>query len=128
MSLFLDLAVQVLKQSGHPMSARAIWAYADNNGLLSDKLSGLTPIQTLKSKLSVHIRQHGDISPFVRTGPGRFFLRTLLQDNQTLYDAPPAMPPGTSENVLVFPQHLLDSMGRFQGIKKNATHLYKGIL
>ncbi len=105
----------------------------DKMGLFSDKIAGKTPWQTLKSKLSVHVRSKGNRSEFVRTSPGHFYLRDLVKNQITIYDdplyeqklthtqistyeAPRLRPPTEEENVLVFPSSLLDKIGRFQGI------------
>jgi predicted NUDIX family phosphoesterase len=97
-------------------------------GLFSDKRAGRTPWQTLKSKLSVHVRTMGPQSEFVRTAPGRFYLRDLIDENVQIYESPPLRPPNPEENVLVFPSSALNEVGRFQGIKRNwrniATYLF----
>ena len=116
-SVFLRIAEQVLRQRGTPLSARQIIAIAEAQQLLPDNLSGATPHQTLKSKLSVSIRTEGERSRFVRTSPGRFFLRELLEPGVPIYDAPPLRPPKTAEHVLVIPAATLDQLGRFQGIR-----------
>src|SRR5438034_1069792 len=98
------------------MAARELVDLAYERGLFSDRLSGKTPHQTMKAKLSVHIRRHGDLSPFVRTRPGRFYLGRLLDDPLRAYQARPLHPPHAPERVLVFPAKWLDRVQRFQGI------------
>ncbi len=118
-SEFLIVARNLLEAEKRPLSARQLVNLALKQKLFSDKIAGNTPHQTMKSKLSVHIRTSGDKSVFVRTKPGLFYLRHLLDSPQTIYDAPPLQPPRTSERVLVFPSAWLDKQGRFQGIRKH---------
>ena len=117
-SEFLRIAEAILEAERRPMSALEIVNLGHERRLFSDRLSGKTPHQTMKAKLSVHIRRHGHLSPFVRTKPGRFFLGRLLQDPHRAYQARRAQPPHGSERVLVFPAEWLDSLHRFQGITK----------
>lgn len=116
-SVFLWSAEAVLRKHQRPMSVRDIYAAAREEGLLPEDLSGKTPWQTMKSKLSVHIRRHGDRSIFVRTAAGRFFLRDLLGGSATVYQAPPWSPPASNELVTVFPSALLSKTHRFQGVR-----------
>jgi len=101
------------------MSAKQLVHAAIENQLFSDKLSGKTPHQTMKAKLSVDIRRKGNLSLFVRTRPGRFFLRSLLEHPSTAYEAKPLRAVPATENVLVFPSKWLDKHGRFQGINRS---------
>lgn len=112
-----------------PMTPRDIWWVGkDKMGLFSDKRAGRTPWQTLKSKLSVYVRTKGKQSEFVRTAPGRFYLRELMDEKVQIYEAPPLRPPNPEENVLVFPSSALNEVGRFQGIKKNWRNFARRIL
>jgi hypothetical protein len=77
---FLDIAESVLKTTGKPLKPREMVDLAKDGGLFSDKLSGKTPQQTMKAKISVDIRRKGAASRFVRTAPNTFFLRELLSD------------------------------------------------
>jgi predicted NUDIX family phosphoesterase len=98
------------------MTARDLVNVAIGRGLFSDKVAGRTPHQTMKAKITVDIRRRGDASPFVRTAPGRFFLRSLVLDPTSIYAAPPLRAPEAKEHVLVFPTLWLDAEDRFQGI------------
>ena len=115
----------VLELTEDPMRARDIVDYAIGRGLLSDKLAGKTPHQTMKSKLSVHIRRHGASSPFVRTSPGLFTLRHLEPDQ--LFEAPPLSPPRVAEQVLVISTAALERLGRFQGIRRPSERLLREV-
>jgi predicted NUDIX family phosphoesterase/dephospho-CoA kinase len=114
---FLNIAEAVLRSRGVPMNPRDIVDAAKDEGLFSDRLVGLTPAQTMKAKLSVDVRQKGQASRFVRTAPNTFFLRTLLNESSSIYNATRHVPP-TAENILVLPSSALDEHGRFQGITR----------
>jgi len=118
-SEFLLVAEKVLFEQLRPMSAIQIVNYAITQKLFTDNIAGKTPHQTLKSKLSVHIRKYGDRSVFVRTDPGRFYLRRLLDSEIALYSAPPLRKPKSEESVLVFDANMLNSFGRVQGISES---------
>ncbi len=126
-SEFRVVAEQVLRTERRPMSAREIWNEGIRQGHLSDRLAGKTPIQTLKSKLSVEILSGGDHSVFVRTEPGRFFLRELLDDGARTYQSKPWRPPPSRERVLVFPTAELDKLGRFQGVRSHFSDIYNAL-
>lgn len=64
--------MRVLDEEGRPLRPEEIVRLARQAGVLST--AGKTPEQTMKSKLSVDIRRHGDASRFKRTEPGRFGL------------------------------------------------------
>ncbi len=118
-SEFLRVAKILFEKHGRPMSARQLIELAKEEKLFSDKLAGKTLHQTMKSKISVHIRRNGDKSPFIRTKPGRFYLRYLLS-GEAPYKSSPFLPSNPGEDVLVFPSAWLDKNGnRFQGIEHN---------
>lgn len=122
-SEFLSVAKQVLLGAGRPMRPKEIVSEAIRLGLFSDRRAGLTPHQTMKSKLSVHVRRHGERSDFVRTAPGQFFLRQLLKGDHAEYSARPIVKPHSTENVLVFDGDWFPPMSRFQGIQKKWSRL-----
>lgn len=70
---FLELAEHYLRIENRPLSAREIVAKALHDGLLVS--AGKTPWQTMKSKLSTDILNHGDSSRFKRVFQGAFALR-----------------------------------------------------
>jgi predicted NUDIX family phosphoesterase/dephospho-CoA kinase len=127
-SVYLQIAEQVLLQLKRPMSAKEIISVAERDLLLPDTFVGATPHQTLKSKLSVDIRRNGTRSRFVRTAPGRFFLRALVEKSADVYEAPPLRPPKSTEQVLVFPSTAIDKLGRFQGIRRPGKRYLRRLL
>jgi predicted NUDIX family phosphoesterase len=128
MSEFLRVAEVLFNKYREPMSAKQLVNIAIEGKLFSDKLSGKTPHQTMKSKLSVDIVTKGPHSKFVRTQPGRFFLRSLLEDPSKAYTAKPIRATPASETVLVFPSKWLDAKGRFQGITRTWKRMLSGLL
>ena len=127
-SEFLRVAEKVLATEKRAMTPRQIWQEGKRQGMFSDKIAGETPYQTMKSKLSCHVRDKGEESIFVRTAPGRFFLRRELSSEQKIYNAPPFRPPPPSEHVLSFRTSLLDQLGRFQGVKTSWKRVSARIL
>lgn len=113
-SQFLRVAEIVLEKRRQPMSARDLVDAGIQEKMLDS--AGRTPWQTMKSKLSVDIRRRGPASKFVRTAPGRFFLRRLVQSEAEVFEAAPHTAPAADERVLVFASHRLDAIERFQGI------------
>lgn len=126
-SSFLKAAYGVLSYYGRPLSARSITSIALEDGYLEPSREGRTPWQTMKSKLSVHIRRHADRSIFVRTSPGTFFLRELLESRAAEYRAPPFRAGPPSEQIMVFDQSTLDALGRFQGIRRDWKPYFDGL-
>jgi predicted NUDIX family phosphoesterase/dephospho-CoA kinase len=127
MSEFLAIAEIVLRRQGRPMSAREIIEIAEREQIMPDSFTGLTPHQTLKSKLSVAIRTQPEACVFVRTAPGRFALREQVPASQ-VYDAPPLRPPRAREFVLGFPASRLDEIGRFDGIRTSHKRYLEKLL
>jgi len=127
-SEFLRVAMLLFEKYRRPMSAKELVSLGVEDKVFSDSRAGLTPAQTMKAKLSVHIRRHGARSPFVRTKPGQFFLRRLLEPAQLIYEAPPLNPPAPTERVLVFPANTLDHVGRFQGISRSWRRYQRALL
>lgn len=118
-SQFLAIAETILRRAGHPMSVRQIIEVAQEQAVIPTRFTGKTPAQTLKSKLSVHIRRLGAKSVFLRTAPGRFFLRGLLAQGAEEYFAIRTAPPPPVETILAVNAALLRSSGiAFQGVRK----------
>jgi predicted NUDIX family phosphoesterase len=128
-SEFLRIAEYLLAKYEQPMSAKKLVESALEEGLFSDKLAGKTPYQTMKAKLSVHIRKNGHRSIFVRTKPGHFYLRRLLDDPKKIYDAQPLQAPVSKERILTFSSIWLDRQKvRFQGIKRSWKQIADSLL
>ncbi len=118
-SQFLDVADTLLRKHKRPISARELVDLATDEKLFSDNLAGRTPHQTMKSKISTDIVRKGNRSRFVRTAPGRFYLRELLEDPTKAYEAKRYRATPPREQVMVFPSRVLGVNQRFQGIKKS---------
>jgi predicted NUDIX family phosphoesterase/adenylate kinase family enzyme len=126
MSEFLLVAQKLLEIEKRPMRPKELVKLAFDRQFFSDNIAGQTPWQTMKAKLSVHVRRLGERSVFVRTEPGKFYLRHLL-DGETVYPAPPLVPPRTHERVLVFSTNELDPLMTFQGVTRHWQPLLKKI-
>jgi predicted NUDIX family phosphoesterase/dephospho-CoA kinase len=116
-SEFLIVAKRLLEVEKRPMSPRELVDLGQKRQLFSDNVAGKTPHQTMKAKLSVHVRRLGDASLFVRTAPGRFYLRALLNGEDTTFDAKPIRPPKSMERVLAFRTAELDRLTTWQGVR-----------
>ncbi len=123
-SEFLRVAERLFRTYEEPMSAKRLVELGKRDQLFSDRLAGKTPWQTMKAKLSVHIRRYGARSVFVRTKPGVFYLRSLIEHPRAVYDARPWRPPPSRERVMVFPSERLDALGRFQGVEARWHRIY----
>jgi predicted NUDIX family phosphoesterase len=126
-SEFLVVAKTLMETEQRPMSAVDLVDIAQDRQLFSDNIAGRTPYQTMKSKLSVHIRRFGKHSPFVRTQPGRFYLSALMDGTVPPFDSKPFSPPQSRENVLVFRREDLDQITTWQGIQPNWRRVSKRI-
>ena len=100
MADFLKAAYDVLKIRQEPLTAREITAIATREQRLHT--GGLTPWQTMKSKLSTDILRLGERSLFMRTAKGRFGLREW---NETLVEhiADRYQKALFDEDIVVFP-------------------------
>jgi predicted NUDIX family phosphoesterase/dephospho-CoA kinase len=127
-SEFLEIAQRLLERERKPMRPKELVDLALRDKLFSDNIAGKTPHQTMKSKLSVHVRRKGEASLFVRTRPGRFYLRYLLAAPEQVYEASPLRKPKAKERVLVFPTMRLDDKRRFQGITTKTKSLCRHLL
>ena len=127
-SEFRVVARELFLKYHEPMSARRLTDLGLDERLFSDRLAGRTPWQTMKAKLSVHIRRRGEASVFVRTAPGEFYLRSLLEGASPWYEAPPLRAPDAREQVAVVPVTVLDDVGRFQGIRSDFQRHFDALL
>lgn len=126
-SEYLNVANIVLHQEQRSLSARQIVDIALGRGLISDKLAGKTPWQTMKARLSEEIRANGSASQFVRTAPGKFNLRDSVAAT-AIYQAKPFQPPTANERVLVVPRATTDAFLNFQGITRKWRKILENIL
>ena len=94
--------------------------------LLPDSMNAATPWKTMHARLSVHIRDKGIQSTFIRTARGKYAIRRGLLSEE--YEAPQRQPPKGKERVLVFPSEILDSIGRFQGINTDWQPIYRQLV
>ena len=76
-SAYLDVAERVLAGATGPLSAGEILLEARRRGLLPKRLHGLRQDRTLQARLSEDISRYGPKSRFFRSGPGKYFLRSL---------------------------------------------------
>ena len=116
-SEFLNVARKLMETERQSLSPQKLVDLGLKRQLFSDKIAGKTPHQTMKAKLSVHIRRFGERSPFVRTAPGRFYLRHLLNGSSEPFQAKPISPPKSTERVLVYRATELDKLTTWQGLK-----------
>ena len=128
MGHFLDIAETVLKKAGKPLKPREIVDRARDDSLFSDKLSGKTPDQTMKAKLTVDVIRWGENSRFVRTAPNTFYLRKLLVEPVTPYTAIRQKPAGSDEQVITIRTEIMDEIGRFQGINRSWRSYFDAFL
>ena len=128
MGQFLDIAETVLKKARTPLKPREIVDRAKDDGLFSDKLSGKTPDQTMKAKLTVDVITRGPVSRFVRTAPNTFYLHELLIEPVTPYTAVRQTPSGSDEQVITIRDEVMDEMGRFQGINRSWRSYFSFLL
>lgn len=80
LSSYLDIAEKVLAHRRRPMGPHAILRDAFMLDLMPPHLHGETQHKTLQARLSEDILHAKEHSRFVRTEPGKFFLRSLLTD------------------------------------------------
>ena len=127
-SEFLTVAARLLEMERRPLTPRQLVDLAFERRLFSDKVAGLTPHQTMKSKLAQHVKRYGTSSMFVRTKPGHFFLRTLTDPN-SIYLARPQLVPPPKERVVALPATRFAESHRFQGIRtRGAPRLIRNLL
>jgi hypothetical protein len=110
------------------MAPKEIVDFALKHSLFSHNIAGKTPHQTMKSKLSVDVKRRGEKSLFVRTHPGRFHLRALVEDPASVYTAIPIRRPQSHELVLVFQSDQLYQRSPVQGLSTSWKQLKHQLL
>lgn len=123
MNFYIEIAEQLIRRDKRPMAPREMAEVCAEEGLYPDNFSGKTPHKTFHARLSEEILGNGENSTFVRTAPGKFFLRSLLRSNDeerglTIFQAPRRKPALPQEKVLVFPSSVIKGNLEFQGIKR----------
>jgi predicted NUDIX family phosphoesterase/dephospho-CoA kinase len=116
---FIDAAVQVLRVHRSQLKVQEIYQKALEGQYL--KSYGKTPVNTMRARLSEHIRRYGENSKFIRVGPNQFALREWKKDQKfelTEYDKP-FLKDRSKESVICIRQELVDLIGRFFGFSKN---------
>ncbi|MDF0602100.1 winged helix-turn-helix domain-containing protein [Psychromarinibacter sp. C21-152] len=77
---YLQLAEEVLRARGKPLSAKLILSEAQRFGFMPEHLSGATMHKTLQARISDDINIFQQDSKFYRVGVGTYFLRDLSSD------------------------------------------------
>lgn len=80
MDSYLTIAKNVLERARRPLSPREILRDAYRFDMVPNHLHGATQHKTLQARLSEHIIEFRDGGLFFRTAPGKFFLRSFLND------------------------------------------------
>lgn len=113
MGHFLDVAHEVLKKTGKPLSPEEITRIAIEEGLLVTK--GITPMHSMRARLSTNILEKREASLFVRTEAGSFGLREWLI-NKPEYVAPRFKKSLLEEDIVVFPASSLSKFVSGRGL------------
>lgn len=115
---FLLAAEQVLRNHQKPIQVGDIVQLAMENQLL--KSAGRTPINTMRARLSEHIRRQKGDSIFIRTKANKFGLREWLERGEIDEYVGKIFEKDTSEEIVVcIRQELIDKHKRFFGFRKN---------
>lgn len=91
---FLQAARTMLKAAGCPLHTKELTRAAIEAGHL--RTEGATPSATMGAQLAMSIKRHGDRSPFIRTAPGTFGLRSWVKDGSLERPTHTAPVPGTA--------------------------------
>ena len=83
-SEFLIVAKELMEAERRPMSPRELVDLGLKRQLFSDNVAGKTPYQTMKSKLSVHIRRLREASPLCDQLPAGFTFDTCWMEGSAL--------------------------------------------
>ena len=74
MNTFKQSAIEILKKAGTPLHYTEITRLALESGILETE--GATPESTMSTQLIIDIRNKGEGSDFIKTGPGTFGLNS----------------------------------------------------
>lgn len=80
MDSYLEIARKVLGEARQPLNARQILKAAYQLHVVPRELYGRNQHKTLHARVATDILKQRSKSEFCRSGPGRFFLRSLLSD------------------------------------------------
>jgi len=119
MGNFIKAAYMVLKAEGTPLTAKEVTEKAISRELLVSV--GLTPHQTMKSKLSTDILNKKDRSLFKRTSAGKFGLREWTSENE--YFASRHKKPVFDEDILVFDRQKLSLFIGKEGFSRDINDI-----
>lgn len=117
---FLNAAEQVLRGHRQPLLIKDIVQMAIDQRYLNT--NGSTPINTMRARLSEHIRKLKEKSIFIRVARNSFALREW---NIPEYKAKPLEKNRNREKVVCIAQELVDKHKRFFGFSSNFEPLYK---
>lgn len=112
---YLTVAHTALVKARRPLTPHEILDIARTDGFLPSHLYGATMHRTLGARLSENIRGEGDRSPFYRTAPSTFFLRSFASDPdisaeyKDVYVGHLRSKSIRKENVLVAPRDVLQN-------------------
>jgi predicted NUDIX family phosphoesterase len=124
MGRFLKSAIEILKQANEPLGPTEIVSRAFDAGLLWS--NGLTPSQTMKSKIATDILNFGEQSPFMRACKGKFTLRESSKPLEE-YRAERFIKKPLVEDILVIPREQFRKIVPDTGLTKGVKSL-KSIL
>lgn len=111
---YVTLARKALARARRPLTPHEILEMAKADHFLPGHLFGATMHRTLSARLSESIRSKGDRSPFYRTAPSTFFLRSLASspdipdEHKNVYIGHLRSKSIRKENVLVAPRGALE--------------------
>lgn len=139
---YLRVAETVLADALTPLKAREIVDRGIERGLFGDHVLRRTPEKSMQARLSMDILNLRGDSRFVRTGRGRFTLRSSLGVNasetdphQTAagphaaeYIAERRVLRTPSEQILCVPENFFDTTLTFQGIDADTTPILAELL
>lgn len=78
MNSYLTIAAAVLRDAKQPLSAQQILKIAFSRQIVPEQLYGKTQYKTLHARIAEEISKNKLRSEFIRTSPGRFYLRRLI--------------------------------------------------
>jgi predicted NUDIX family phosphoesterase/dephospho-CoA kinase len=113
MKEFLTAAELILRRFERSLSVNEIVSIAIEENVLRSK--GNTPENTMRARLSEHIREYGQYSKFIRVGKNKFALREYGYEE---YHAEPFLKKAI-EYVVCIKQEQIDKIGRFFGFTAN---------